>query len=55
MIMHTIVQFICFFFSLLAVGQAVNKEATKFEKIEGWIVCIIFLLLILYIEGALKC
>lgn len=40
--------------AFLGAGQAVDKKATKFDKACGWLVCITFLLFIVFIEEVLK-
>lgn len=52
--MHIIVQIICGLCAFMGIGQAVSNKATKFDKIAGYIVCIVFLAIILFIEEVLK-
>lgn len=48
--MYVIVQIIAGFCAFMGLGQSLGKEATKFDKIAGNVICFLFLAFILYIE-----
>lgn len=53
-IVLTIVEFIAGVCSFLGIGQAVDKKATKFDKIAGFVICLAFLLFIIFVEEVVK-
>ena len=53
-IVLTIVEFIAGLCSFLGIGQAVDKKATKFDKIAGFVICMVFLLFIIFVEEVVK-
>ena len=41
--------------SLVALGNATKANNTKFDRIVGWIFCVIFIVLIVVMQGVDKC
>ena len=53
-IVQTIVQVTCGFCALMGLGQALDSKASKFDKVLGYIVCFVFIAMILFIQEVLK-
>lgn len=51
---YTITQIMCGLFAFIALGQAIRNEATKFDKVVNYIVCLAFIGYILLIQEVLK-
>lgn len=45
-----VVQIACILFSVINIGYAIDKEATKFDKISFSVFCILFLLLCVVLQ-----
>lgn len=46
-----VVQIACILFSVISIGQAIKNGATKFDKISFSVLCILFLLLCVGLQG----
>lgn len=49
--MVVIVQIACILFSVISIGQVIKNGATKFDKISFSVLCILFLLLCIGLQG----
>lgn len=52
--MLLIVQILSAFFAFIYMGQSIKKESTRFDKMLSTVACVVLLVIIVYIEVALK-
>ena len=52
--MYTLTQVICLIYAFVSIGEAVNKENSKFDKLLGLIGFIASVVVVLSIQAALK-
>lgn len=53
--MYTLTQFVCILLAVISMGQSIQKEASKFDRVLYGVYSIIFVFLIVLIEGVFKC
>ena len=51
--MYFTIQILCMFCAFICLGRS-SGNVSKFDKLTGTSFCIVFIAIILYIEGALK-
>jgi hypothetical protein len=54
MVTYVFIQILCAFFALVCKGETLSQSAEKSDKVIGNLFCMLFLAVILYIEGVLK-